>query len=210
MDIAKVAGGFLGGAGKIDNIIKAAKGLLCLTALLGKFKAADMRNLLGGLAGMAAAAAMNIASAVATAVADTINGMLNTALAPVRMLQGYVNSLLNVAENIGNIIDNIKGKLKNLSAKSFNLRDFLMNTQNCNIQAADFMNCLLTSVMNKLNKKVLSKLENPLRKVDAQLSKLQKEIAAEAFKAGGLMEQYVGRNLRAAEKLTKQLEIMTR
>jgi Skp family chaperone for outer membrane proteins len=85
-----------------------------------------------------------------------------------------------------------------------------MNQQNCNVMAADFMNCLLTNVANKVNKKVLSKLKNPLKKVDAQLNKLHKEIAAETFKAGGMMEQYVGRNLRAAEKLTKQLDIMTR
>jgi hypothetical protein len=62
-----------------------------------------------------------------------------------------------------------------------------MNQQNCNVLAADFMNCLLTSITNKVNKKVLSKLQNPLKKVDAQLNKLHKEIAAEAFKAGGLM-----------------------
>ena len=217
MNIAKVAGGFLGGAGKIDNIVKAAKGLLCITALLSKFKAADVRNLLGGLAGMAAAAAASIASAVVDAVTDTINGMINTALAPLRMLQGYAKSLANLIDSAGKVISRIgdmlmgvRDKLKNLNAKSLNLRDFLMNTQNCNVQAADFMNCLLKSVTNKLNKKVLSKLENPLKKVDAQLSKLHKEIAADAFKVGGLMEQYVGKNLRAAEKLSKQLEIMTR
>jgi hypothetical protein len=202
-NITRVAGGFLGGAGKIDNIVKAAKGLLCLPSLLSQFKAADIKNLLKGMAGFAAAMAANILDSVVGAVADTINNMLNTALAPLRLLQSYVKSLLNVVDNISNIY-------KNLKKKSLDLRDFTMNQQNCNVLAADFMNCLLTSIANKVNKKVLSKLQNPLKKVDAQLNKLHKEIAAEAFKAGGLMEQYVGRNLRAAEKLSKQLEIMTR
>ena len=202
-NITRVAGGFLGGAGKIDNIVKAAKGLLCLPSLLSNFKASDVKNLLKGMAGFAAAMAANILDSVVGAVADAINNILKTALAPLRLLQSYVKSLLNVVDNISNIY-------KNLKKKSQDLRNFTMNQQNCNIMAADFMNCLLTSITNKVNKKVLSKLQNPLKKVDAQLTKLHKEIAAEAFKAGGLMEQYVGKNLRAAEKLSKQLEIMTR
>ena len=201
--ITRVAGGFLGGAGKIDNIVKAAKGLLCLPSILGQFNAANVKNLLKGLAGFAAGLAASIVDSVVGAVADTINNILNTALAPLRLLQSYVKSLLNIVDNISNIY-------KNLKKKSQDLRDFTMNQQNCNVMAADFMNCLLTSIANKVNKKVLSKLQNPLKKVDAQLSKLHKEIAAETFKAGGMMEQYVGRNLRAAEKLTKQLNFMTR
>lgn len=201
--ISRVAGGFLGGAGKIDTIIKAAKGLLCLPSILGQFNATNVKNLLKGLAGFAAGLAANILDSVVGAVTDTINNILNTALAPLRLLQSYVKSLLNVVDNISNIY-------KNLKKKSFNLREFLMNQQNCNVMAADFMNCLLTNVANKVNKKVLSKLQNPLKKVDAALSKLHKEIAAETFKANGLMEQYVGRHVKAAEKLTKQLDIMTR
>lgn len=201
--ITRVAGGFLGGAGKIDNIVKAAKGLLCLPSILGQFNAANVKNLLKGLAGFAAGLAASIVDSVVGAVADTINNILKTALAPLRLLQSYVKSLLNVVDSISNIY-------KNLKKKSQDLRDFTMNQQNCNVMAADFMNCLLTGIANKVNKKVLSKLQNPLKKVDAQLSKLHKEIAAESFKAGGLMEQYVGKNLRAAEKLTKQLDFMTR
>ena len=201
--ITRVAGGFLGGAGKIDNIVKAAKGLLCLPSLLKNFKAADVKSLLKGMAGFAAGLAANIIDSVVGAVTDTINNILNTALAPLKLLQSYVKSLLNIVDNISNIY-------KNLKKKAQDLRDFSMNQQNCNVMAADFMNCLLTNVANKVNKKVLSKLQNPLKKVDAQLTKLHKQIAAETFKAGGMMEQYVGKNLRAAEKLSKQLEIMTR
>lgn len=202
-NITRVAGGFLGNTGKIDNIVKAAKGLLCLPSILGQFNAANVKNLLKGLAGFAAGLVASIVDSVVGAVADTINNILNTALAPLRLLQSYVKSLLNIVDNISNIY-------KNLQKKSLNLREFLMNQQNCNVMAADFMNCLLTGIANKVNKKVLSKLQNPLKKVDAQLSKLHKEIAAETFKAGGMMEQYVGKNLRAAEKLTKQLDFMTR
>jgi hypothetical protein len=201
--ISRVAGGFLGGAGKIDNVVKAARGLLCLPSILGQFNATNVKNLLKGLAGFAAGLAASIVDSVVGAVADTINNIINTALAPLRLLQSYVKLLLNTVDNISNIY-------KNLQKKSLNLREFLMNQQNCNVMAADFMNCLLTGIANKVNKKVLSKLQNPLKKVDAQLSKLHKEIAAETFKAGGMMEQYVGKNLRAAEKITKQIDFMTR
>lgn len=201
--ISKVAGGFLGGSGKIDNILKAAKGLLCLPSILKQFAAANPANLLKGLAGMAAGILASAMSSIVDAVTDTINNIVNTALAPLRLLQSYVKSLLNIADNISNIF-------KNLKNKSLNLRDFLMNQQNCNVMAADFMNCLLTKAANKVNKKILSKLQNPLKKVDAALSKLHKEIAAETFKIGGMMEQYAGKHIRAAEKLTKQLDIMTR
>ena len=207
--ITRVAGGFLGGSGKIDTIIKAAKGLLCLPSILGQFNATNVKNLLKGLAGFAAGLAASIIDSVVGAVTDTINNIINTALAPLRLLQSYVKSLLNIVDNISNIYENLK-KQFSFNAKAFNLREFLMNQQNCNVMAADFMNCLLTGIANKVNKKVLSKLQNPLKKVDAALSKLHKEIAAETFKAGGMMEQYVGKHIRAAEKLTKQLDFMTR
>jgi hypothetical protein len=201
--ISRVAGGFLGGSGKIDNILKAAKGLLCLPSILKQFASVNPANLLKSLAGVAAAVAASAISSIVDAVTGAINNIINTALAPLRLLQSYVKSLLNIVDNISNIF-------KNLKKKSLNLREFLMNQQNCNVMAADFMNCLLTKASNKVNKKILSKLQNPLKKVDAALNKLHQEIKAETFKIGGMMEQYAGKHLRAAEKMTKQLDIMTR
>lgn len=215
--IQKVAGGFLGGAGKIDGILKAAKGLLCIPSLLSQFNAVGIKNLLKSVGEFAAGLVASVASSILSAVTEQISSMVNSALGAagavlgvLNKLGGLVKSLTSAASRIGDMIMSAKDKLKNLKIKAPNLRDFLMNQQNCNIKAADFMNCLLKSISNKLTKKVVSKLNNPLKKLDAQLTKLHKEIAADAFKVGGLMEQYVGRNIRAAEKITKQLDIMLR
>lgn len=212
--IGKLAGNFMGGVGQLDSLVKLAKGLLCLPVVLSKFNFADTKNLLKGIGAMAAGLAAGVANMVADAVADRINALVGTAvksvLGPLKMLASYIKLLSSTVENIKQTAFNIKDRLKNSKTKSLDLKKFHFDTQNCAVHAANFLNCVMTAVSNAVTGAVLSKLNNPLRKVDSKLAKLQKDISITSFQAGGLMEQYVGRNLRFAEKLTKQLSILTR
>ena len=212
--IGKLAGNFMGGIGQLDSLVRLAKGLLCLPVVFSKFNFADTKNLLKGIGAIAAGMVAGIANMVAEAVADRINALVGTAvnavLGPLKMLASYIRLLRSTVENIKQTAINIKERLKNSKSKSLDLKKFHFDTQNCAVHAANFLNCVFTAINNKLTNAVLSKLNNPLRKVDSKLAKLQKDIAITSFQAGGIMEQYVGRNLRFAEKLSKQLSILTR
>ena len=207
MNINKLAGNFTSIAGKLDTLQKAAKGLLCLPSILKSFALTNPKNLLKGIAGVAASvlatAVDSIAGAILGAIEDTINQLLDLATLPLRLLQKYVQTLLNIVSNVKQILRNVENKAKDL-------KDFMKNTQNCSVQAANFMNCIATAVQRNLTKAVLSKIKNPLSKIENQFNKLQKQIQADVFRAGGLLEQHVGNQLAAAEKITKQLSILTR
>lgn len=212
--IGKIAGNFKGAVGQLDMLVKAAKGLLCLPFVLKKFNLTDTKNLLKGLGAMAASLAASLAGMVVGAVADRINGLISTAVGAVTALLGTIKAYITLVKKIFNNVQqiglNLKNRLKNVKSKALDLKKFHFNTQNCAVHAANFLNCVVSAVANKITNAVLSKLNNPLRKVDSKLSKLQKDISVNAFQAGGLMEQYAGRHLRAAEKLTKQISILTR
>lgn len=188
--IGKLAGNFTGSMGQLDMLVKAAKGLLCLPVVLSKFKLADIKNLLKGVGAIAAGLVANIAISVAEAITDRINSL---------------------AKTIANVIrKKAQQQTVNIQPKALDLKKFHFNTQNCAVHAANFLNCVMTIVANKITAAVLSKLNNPLRKFDSKLAKLQKDISVNAFQAGGLMDQHVGRHLKFAEKLTKQISILTR
>lgn len=212
--IGKLAGNFKGGLGQLDDLVRLAKGLLCLPVVLSKFSFTDTKNLIKGIGAIAAGMVAGIVNIVAEAVADRINSLVNVVtdaiLGPLKLLSGYLSLLKSTIENIKQIGANLRDKLKKAKLKSLDLKSFHFNTQNCAVHAANFLNCVFTIINNQLTKAVLSKLNNPLRKVDSKLAKLQKDISITSFQAGGVMEQYVGRNLRFAEKLTKQLSILTR
>lgn len=203
MSITKLAGNFTGIAGKLDTLAKAAKGLLCLPSILKSFALTNPKNILKSLTSIAGVLVNSIAGAVLGAIEDRINQLLGLVTLPLRLLQKYVQSLLN-------IVDNVKQILRNVKNKAADLKDFLKNTQNCSIQTANFMNCIATAVQKNLTKAVLAKIKNPLSKLDNQFDKLQKQIQTDVFRAGGLLEQHVGREIAAVEKITKQLSILTR
>ncbi len=194
MEIQKVAGDFIAARSQIDKIVTAAKGLLCLPSILFTF--ANPQNLLKGIGLIAGAVGNAVANAVLDTIQDRVQDLISTAILPLKLLQGYVKSLQNTLSNVQQL-------LKNLDKKSKNLNLFMKNTQNCAVQAANFMNCIATAIANKITKNILPKL-------NSQFDRLQRDIASETYRAGGLMEQHVGREVRSAERLTKQLAMMTR
>jgi hypothetical protein len=212
--IGKLAGNFTGAMGQLDALVKAAKGLLCLPVVLSKFKLADAKNLLKGVGAIAAGLAAGLVGMVADMVADRINSLVNTVVGTVMGLinavKGYITLVKKIINNVTQIGLNLKNHLKSVKIKSLDLKKFHFNTQNCAVHAANFLNCVMSAVANKITSSLLNKLNNPLRKLDSRIAKLQKDISVNAFQAGGLMEQHVGRHLRFAEKLTKQISILTR
>jgi hypothetical protein len=222
--VGKLAGGFTGVVGQLDGIVKAAKGLLCLPVLLSKFNLTSTKNLVKNAGSALAGIASSLGNMVAEAVADRVNALVNTAvgaaqsvlstvqsvITSLKNLVGYIKLLGKKIENIKQTKFNFKDTLKDVKQKAVSLKQFHFNTQNCAVHASNFLNCVLSAVANKVTGALLSKLNNPLRKIDSKLVKIQKDITNSAFQANGLIQQYAGRHIQTAEKLAKQITILAR
>ena len=181
---------------KVDAIVKATKGLICLGITAVSFL--NPRNLLAGIGMLAAGIGNSIANAVIGQVDDHIQEILGTVSVPFMLLKSYVNSLQRSVKNLKRFYENI-------TQKATDIVDYLTNTQNCAVQGANFMNCIFKSLMNKIDKKVTNKL---ISKIDNTFDKLQKDITGEVLRGGGILDQHVGKQVREFEKLTKKLNIL--
>lgn len=181
---------------KVDAIVKAAKGLICLGETAISFL--HPRNLLTGVAMFAAGIANSVANAVIGQVEDHIQDVLGIVSVPFKILKSYVSSLQRSVKNLIRVYDNITQKAKDIV-------DYLNNTQNCAVQGANFMNCIFKALMNKIDKKVTNKLIN---NIDNTFNKLKKDMEGEVLRSGGILDQHVGRQIRQFEKLTKKLNIL--
>lgn len=182
--------------GVVDSLTKAAKGLICLGWTIFSF--ANPKNLLAGIGMLAVGIANSVANAVTAAVSDSLNEILATLSVPLLQLKGYVDSLLRSVNNLKKLYDK-------LSKKKFDLFNFLFDKQACAIQGANFMNCIFKAIMNKVDKKITSKLVN---NVDGVLGKLQKQMKDEVLRSGGLLDKHVGSQINKFETITKKLNVL--
>lgn len=192
MNISKLAGGFVGAIGKFDNIAKKAHGLLCMATTLGSFT--SPASLLSSLTSIAAGAAGMIMDAVGGMIQSRVNSLLGMISGPFKMLQNYANRLASLKLSVSTMFTGVDGQAENAL-------NYIFNTQDCANQAAQMMNCISKLVAKKVTNKVLPKM-------NSVFGKLQSEIAQEVYKAGGMLEQQVGRRVRTAERLTAQLSIL--
>lgn len=192
MNISKIAGGFTSSIGKFDKVAHQVKGLLCLALTLAAFL--NPANLLSALASIAANAASSILDAVNGMIQAHINMLLGRVLGPLMMLQNYAARIVGLLNGFSSILAGLDQKINATLS-------FTFNTQDCANQAAQLMNCIQKQIEKKITKKILPKL-------NSALFKIQREIADDITKAGGLLEQQVGRRVRTAEKLMDQLNFM--
>jgi hypothetical protein len=193
VDLNRLAGGFAGQLNNLDKIVKLSQGLLC-AGMTAATLLSNPANLFKAVGFVAASVGNLITNAIADRMQARVNNILQITSLGIRLLKSYVESAQNILSNLQQIYDKIK-------KKQSNLLDFIFNTQNCAIQAANFLNCISAIIAKKITKKVLPKIDN-------EFDRIQNEVAGAIYNAGGVMEQHAGRNLRSVEKLTKQLNAM--
>ena len=181
---------------KVDAIVKATKGLICLGETIVTFL--HPRNLLTTIAMFAAGIGNSVANAVIGQIEDHIQDVLGIVSVPFKLLKSYVNSLQRSVKNLTRLYKNIRQKGKDIV-------DYLTNTQNCAIQGANFMNCIFKALMNKIDKKVTNKL---IKNIDNTFNKLKKDMEGEVLRGGGILDKHVGKQIRQFENLTKKLNIL--
>lgn len=183
--IEKGAGGFNTAIGTVDNVVRAANGLLCAASVLFTFT--DPTILLKGIGLFAANIANTAGNLIADAIQYRVDSLLGQISLPIRLLQSYIKSLTGI--------------LDSLTKKSLDLRIFMTETQNCAVQAANFLNCIAQSVANQISKKVIAN-------IDKEFDTIQSNVSKSIYSKDGLLSQHTQRNIRAAEKIANQITIM--
>lgn len=193
MEILKLAGNFKGKMNDLDRIVKLSQGLMCL-GMTAATLLSNPTNLFKAVGFIAATAGNLIANAVADRLSRRVGDLTRTVSAPLKLIGSYLKSIQNIFDNLESAYNKIKNK-------KGDLKDFLFNTQNCAIQAGNFLNCVSAIIAKKVTKKVLLK-------IDTEFDKIQKEVSASVYTAGGILEQSAGRQIRQAETLSRQLNAM--
>lgn len=193
VEILKLAGNFSGKMNDLDRLVKMSQGLMCL-GMTAASLLANPTNLFKAVGFIAATAGNLIANAVADRLSRRVGDLTKTIVAPLKLISSYLTSIKNILDNFESVYKKIKGKKGDLAS-------FLFNTQNCAIQAGNFLNCISAVIAQKVTKKALLK-------IDTEFDKIQKEVAASVYAAGGILEQSAGRQIRQVERLSKQLNAM--
>lgn len=193
MELLKLAGDFRGKMNDLDRIVKLSQGLMCL-GMTAASLLSNPANLFKAAGFIAASAGNLIANAVAGQISRRIGTLTNIISTPLKLINSYIKSLTNT-------LDNLESAYKKIKSKKTDLKSFLFQTQNCAVQAGNFLNCISAVIAKKITKKVLLK-------IDTEFDKIQKEVSASVYAAGGILEQSAGRQIRQAERLSKQLNAM--
>lgn len=193
VEISKLAGNFNGKLGELDRIVKLSQGLLCM-GMTAATLLTNPANLFKAVGFIAASAGNLIANAVLGQISKRVGDLTRTIATPLKLIKSLVESIINTLDNF----DSIYKKIKN---KKGDLKNFLFSTQNCAIMAGNFLNCISAVIAKKVTKKVLLK-------IDTEFDKIQKEVSASVYAAGGILEQNAGRHIRQVERLSKQINAM--
>lgn len=184
------------GIGVVESVVRATKGLICIGRTIFSFL--NPSNLLAGIGMFAAGIGNSIANAVLNQVNDHISETLGLLSLPVQALQSYVDSLQRSVTNLLRLYEKVE-------KRGQDLLDYLLDTQNCAVMGANFLNCLFKALMNKVDQKVTNKL---IKGVDGVFGKLQSDLKQEVLRTGGLLDKHVGQQTQRFEILTRKLNAL--
>jgi len=171
-------GGILTGVNtKIDSITTVAKGILCLPQILSPQGLQYLTsNVLNVLTTYAASVITGLTNFVATTITRTVQNVTG-------VVAGQINKINNFLKDINESITLIKTYLNNLDDRAKQIRDFLLDKQNCNFAAAELAKCIISDILDEVPKSVTKKLSdgtsdfnNKVLDVTSQLLKPEKTI----------------------------------
>ena len=175
---------------KVDGLISASNGLLCLkNAIFGAFM--SPASLLSGLALAAGALVNSIITSVTSVITKKVNQIVNSILSPIRQLEQLIGDITNTLIDVQNLLD-----------RATNMDNYFKDKQNCSTMAADLLNCLAQSAINKITNKVTMN-------VDKYTSKIADSVSKEAFKVDGILANKIDRHTKFLDKAKMQNKLLT-
>lgn len=173
----------------VDGLISASNGLMCLKQTI--FGASlNPATIMQGLAGYAAGMITAIVDAVTEVVMDRVNQMVDSVLSPLRKIRHIIDDITATLEDTQDLID-----------KATNMDNYFNSRQNCSSMAANLLDCLAKSAINKITNKVAMN-------VDKHLGKIADNVSKEALKVNGSIGGFVDRNTKFLDKANLQTKLL--
>jgi hypothetical protein len=183
--------GFINPVNKtVDGLISASNGLMCLkNAIMGAFM--SPASILAGLALAAGAMVNAIITSVTAVIYKRVNQIIDSVLSPIRRIQELISDITNALIDVQNLLD-----------RATNMDNYFKDKQNCSTMAADLLNCLAQSAINKITNKVTMN-------VDKQIGKIADSVSKKAFKVDGILAGRIDRHTKFIEKAQLQNKLLT-
>jgi len=176
--------------GTVDKLISASNGLMCLkSAIFGAIPNPAM--ILQGLAGVAAGMVSAIIGAVTTVIQERVDQIINSALSPIRKIEGIITDLTSTLIGIQDTID-----------RATNMDNYFKNKQDCSSWGAQLMNCLAQSAINKISSKIAMN-------VDKHIGGLADSVSKESMKVNGVIDNHVAKHTKFLDKAKLQTKLLT-
>lgn len=176
-----------------DGIMSAAKGYLCLASgIFGILS--NPASLIQGLKNVAIGLSTAIVGVATKILTDRANDLINSVLSPIRLITNFIKHMTAELISIQSLIYDIEDKAKNLDS-------YFKERQNCDVQAANFMNCLTQSLVNKLTNKVAKNL-------DKNLSKIVKDVDNQMRGVNGTINKQIKKYGKFVDKVNNQTKFL--
>jgi hypothetical protein len=174
----------------VDGLISASNGLMCLkNGIMGAFM--SPASILSGLVLAAASMVNAIISSVTSVIYKRVNQIVNSVLSPIRLLEDLISDITTSLIDVQNLLD-----------RATNIDNYFKDKQNCSTMAADLLNCLAQSAINKISNKVALN-------VDKHIGKIADSVSKQAFKVDGILANKINRHTKFIEKAQLQNKLLT-
>lgn len=193
-------GGLLNTANSaLDQVTASTKAILCLPKAL--------RTLSKGFYAISAKTiAQEIIGSVAQVVGQIVDGIIGSV---VDAIEAQLARVLEYLKDIDTIIDEVKDFVKGIKTRGQELSAIIKDDQNCTASNSSFFACMLTTAVNELTNKTVSKINNSIQsEVNKITSDIKTQITDKITQSGGVFDGVVNRQANYIDKINNQINIL--
>lgn len=189
-------GGLLNTANRtLDQITALTKTVICLPKAL--------RTLSKGFYAISAKTiAQEIIGGVTQMVGQIVGGIINNVLGA---LEAQFAKILEYLDDIDKTITAVRKFVKGIGQRGQDLIDLIKDDENCAASNSSFFSCIVTSAVNQLTNKEISKINN---KIQGAANNITKQITDKITQSGGVFDSVVNRQANFIDKITNQVNIL--
>ena len=150
--------------------------------------------------------AKDIIDSVAQVVSQIVDGIISSV---VNAIEAQLARVLEYLKDIDTIIDEVKDFVKGIKTRGQELSDIIKDDQNCAASNSSFFACMLTTAVNELTNKTVSKINNSIQsEVNKITSDIKTQITDKITQSGGVFDGVVNRQANYIAKINNQINIL--
>jgi hypothetical protein len=177
---------------KADSILGAAKGLLCLPAIIAG--AGDIfKDVVGSIVNSAKAAINGIIAGIVGTIEGLVQGVVD-------QITGAIQSIVQLIATIMSIVQGIKQFVEDLIKKANDALAWAQNAENCKFAAAALLKCIAAQVLSEVmaDKNLAVNISKGL----APISKFTDKITSALSKPTGLINKFLDKASADVDRAT--------